>query len=558
MPLATDQRPRRKIPLAFRRSRFARWLALGTALLTTGCFQPAAERPESTETSVVIAYPVDIEGVNELVNQSTALHNTLNYFALFLPLLEEAPEFQEGMPTFGPRLATSYEFSEDRLELVLHLNPEVSWSDGVPVTAHDVQWTWEMQIDPRIAWPFAGSKARISKVEALDDHTVRFSFTEAYSTQLHDVNLGVPLPKHAWSQLPAEEWLANSDWFVENLVVNGPFTLEAWEPQQRVVLRRNPTYFEPGLPKVDRVVFEVVREERSRFAMLRSGKAHLVEFVSPSEAQLVVEDPDLRLETFIPRFFYFLMWNTSRPLFADVEVRRALTMAIDRQAIIDTLHHGYASMSHSPFQTGTWVHNQEIEPWPFDPGRAREILARRGWEDRDGDGILDRDGEPFRFEILTNSENALRKDITVMIQEQLRRIGIAAETRHMEFNAMLGPLSRQEFDTVVSGLAMDTSFDTSYYFHSEAIEGGYNWGAYENPEVDRLIEDIAQNLEPSDNKPLFDRLQEILHEELPVTFLYQGRRLCAMRQELKDVHPNAVSSFFNLRYWYLEGGAAAP
>lgn len=553
MATATDHRSRshRLAASPHRRSALSAAMAL-LAIAAIGCGAPGQIQPTRPEKTVVIAYPVDIEGVNELVNQSTALHNTLNYFALFVPLLEESADYQDGNAKFNPRLASSYEFSPDRLELTFFLNPDAFWSDGVPVTAEDVQWTWELQNDPRIAWPFANGKSRISNVEAIDTHTVRFHFTEAYASQLHDANLGVPLPKHAWSRLPIEDWLSNSDWFIDNLVVNGPFTLESWEPQQRVILRRNPSYFEPGLPKVDRVVFEVVREAQSRFAMLRSGKAHIVEFVSPSEAEAVVEDPNLRLETFIPRFFYFLMWNTSRSLFADTEVRQALTMAIDRQAIIDTLHYGYANISYSPFQSNTWVHNKNLQPWPFAPGKAREILAARGWVDRDGDGILDRDGVPFQFELLTNSENSLRRDITVMIQEQLRRIGVAAEARHMEFNSMLAPLSRHEFDAVVSGLAMDTSFDTSYYFHTNAIDDGYNWGAYSNAEIDQLIEKIAKNLDASTSKPLFDRLQEILHEELPITFLYEGIRLCAIRQELQDVRPNAVNSFYNLRFWRLE------
>ena len=532
------------------------WLV---ALLGLGACTPKDSTPETpSEKTVVVAYPVDIKGVNELINQSTAIHNGLLYFGLFLPLVEVLPGYEDGPAQFGPRLAESYEFSEDRLELTFHLRKNVQWSDGEPVDADDVLFTWRAQMSPEVAWNFVDAKKRIDRVEKLDDHTVRFYFHEAYATQINEANLGVILPEHVWGQRPFSEWRSDSDWFVENLVVNGPFELESWEPQQRFVLKRNENYFEPGLPKVDRIVFEITRDAQSQIAKLRSGHAQMVEYVNPPDAQIVLENPELRLETFIPRFFYFLMWNISRPLFAEAEVRQALTMAIDRQNIIDTLHFGYGSLAYSPFPSNSWAHNKNIDLWPYDPERAQQLLAEQGWRDRDGDGLLDRDGQVFRFELLTNSENPLRRDITVMIQEQLRRIGIAAETRHMEFNALIGPLTQHEFDAVVTGVAIDTSFNTRFHFHTSAVTEGYNWGVYENPEVDRLIEEIEQSVDPVESKKMFDRLQEILRDDLPVTYLYEGRRLVGLHESLRDVKPNAINSFSNMRFWRLEEGDSAP
>lgn len=532
------------------------------ALIVSLLFFPACtpkSQDEETPTSkasgtetVIVAFPVDIEGVNEVVNSSTSIHNALNYFALFLPLLEIQPDYQDAPSTFLPRLAESYEFSEDRLQLTFRLRDDVMWSDGTPTTAEDVLFTWEAQTHPDIAWPFIDSKKRITKVEVLDPYSVRFHFSEAYGTQLNEANFGVILPKHAWGRLPFSEWKTNSDWFVENLVVNGPFNLESWEPEQRVALVRNERYFEPGLPKVDRIVFEITRDAQSQISKLRSGHAHLVEYVNPPDAEQISNHPDLRLETFIPRFFYFTLWNTTRPFFADREVRQALTLATDRQAIIDTLHFGYGALSHSPYPSNSWVYNKDLKPLPYDPVRAREILERKGWIDSDGDGIRDRDGQPFRFELITNSENPLRRDITVMMQEQLRLVGIAADPRHMEFNSLLAPLSRHDFDAVVTGLAMDTGFNNRYYFHSSAIKDGYNWGSFEHAEMDQLIEAIEIQTDPKITKPLFDRLQEILSEEQPLTFLYEGRRLVGIHKSLHDVKPNAVSSFFNMRFWRLE------
>ena len=504
------------------------------------------------EKTVVVAYPVDMEGVNEITTQSTAFHNALLYHALFLPLLEEQADYQEGPPTFAPRLAESYELSDDRLLLTFHLRPGVLWSDGVEITAEDVRFTWEAHTSPEIGWSFGEVKQYIRDVEVVDPLTVRFHFTRVYSAQLLDANLGVILPKHSWGQLPFSEWQDNNQWFLDNLVVSGPFLLESHIPQQRVVLKRNPRYFEEGLPKVDRVVFEIVRDPKAQLAMLRSGRAHFVEFVPPSEADAVEASDETYLTTFIPRFFFYVLWNTTRPMFEDAATRRALTHGIDRQAIIDSLYYGYAAPSHSPFTTDVWAHNDQLTPWPYDPAKARQLLAQAGWSDGDGDGILERGGKPFHFVLLTNSENDLRRNIVIMLQEQLKQIGISVELRLMEFNAMFGPLNAHDFDAVVMAMAMDTSLNTDYFFHTRGIEDGYNWGSYSNAELDQEIDAIESMIDPQAAKPHFDRLQEILHEEQPLTFLYQGVRTCGARNELQGLQPNALNSFFKMRLWELK------
>jgi len=523
----------------------------GFSVVLEGCGRRPSGTVDAPE-SIVVAYTVDIQGVNELIAESTLIMNAIVYYGLFTQLVEEQPDYQNGPPSFLPRLAESYNFSEDRLTLTFHLRDGVLWSDGVPVTAEDVRWTWQAQTDPDIGWDYSESKAYIKDVEVVDDLTVRFHFTEAYATQLQNANSGVILPKHAWSRLPFKEWRTNSAWFLENLVVNGPFTLESWQPQQRYVLKRNERHFEEGYPKTDRIVFDVIPDTSARLGLLRSGKAHLVEYIDPIDAAKIESDPDLYLMSHISRSFFFIQWNVTRPLFAAKEVRQALSMAIDRQEIVDTLHFGYSSVSHSPFPSNIWVHNKNIEPWPYDRQRALELLASQGWKDTDGDGILDRDGQPFSFELVTNSESQVRVDLLVLVQEQLKKIGIDVQTRTMEFNSLLVPLNQHDFDAVFQALAIDTSLDTSFFFHSNAIDNGFNWGGYSNPELDQLIDESVNQIDQMAVKPLYDELQVMLHDEVPMTFIYESQRLSGANKRLRDVDPNALNSFFHLRRWRLE------
>lgn len=530
-------------------------LAFATALLFTGCHgdpdQGSGPDSKEGEETVVVAYDLDIESVNELIGATTPLHTMLHHLALFLPLAEEQADYELGPPTFAPRLAESWEFSEDGLDLTFHLRPDAVWSDGVPITAEDVLFTFEAQTSSEIGWAFAEFKDRIREVEVIDEHTVTFHFDEQHPNQLFEAVQGVILPKHAWGELPFEQWSESSDWFFEHLVTSGPFLLASREPGQRFTLAKNPRYYEEGVPKVDQIVFEIVPERANQMSLLRAGRAHFVEFVDYGDAASLAADPAIHLETFIPRNYYFICWNTEREPFDDPRVRRALTLAIDRWAIVDSLFYGYGKVSHSPLADNVWAHHDGLEPWPYDPEAAAELLAEAGFADADGDGVLERDGEPLRFRLATNSENELRRNITVMIQSQLERVGIAVETDSIDFRSLGARLVEGDFDAVVAGVGVGTDLDLSYNFHTDGVEV-FNWGRFSDPEVDRLIETINAGGDLEEQKARFFELQEALHELQPVTFLYQGLRLVAVREPLTGVDPNPISTFSGLRYWDLD------
>lgn len=524
-------------------------------VLAAGC---ARDDDRSKETgpgvgdTIVVPYISDLTSINELTGQSATLSTGILYYGLFAPLAAEEANYEQGPPTFQPQLATSWQFSDDRKQLTFTLRDDVQWSDGEPLTADDVRFTWQAQVHPDIAWSWVDYKRRISDVEVVDPTTVVFHFSEVYAGQLHDVVQGVILPEHKWSQLPFEEWNENSQWFVDNLVVSGPYDLESWQPGQRLVLTRNERYYGgPELPKTDRIVFEIIPDRHNQFSMLRSGEGHFVELILPEDTQAVIDDPDLYLLTYMPRYYAFIVWNTENPLFEDAAVRRALTLAIDRQNIIDTVYYGYAEPSHSAIPPNVWAHHDGLEPLPYDPDAARAALAEAGWTDSDGDGILDKDGSPFRFELVTNTGAPVRQDIIVIVQQQLKRVGIDAQPVTMEFNALLAPLSNQEFDAAMSVLGLSTDLDLSYYFHTRGIESGYNWGAFSDAEVDALIDEIAAEMNPGENLDRFRELQELIHEQQPVTFLYHALRLSAARTSLRDVDPNVLSPFHNLPRWRL-------
>ena len=534
-------------------------LALPALLAAVACGDRAAEGPPPTPAEPVIggtaiaAASSDITGINPLLDAAESLNESI-LDALFLQLFEEQPDFQSGPPTFEPELAASWRWSEDGRTLDIDLRPGVTWDDGVPVTADDVVWTWRLQTDERLGWPYGESKASILDMEAIDARRLRVRFASDSATRLADLNQGHIVPRHRWSQLPIEQWRGNGGWFRDNQVVSGPFRLADWRPDQQIELERNPAYYRQGLPRLDRVVFRIVPEPNNRLSQLLGGDVHFVGSITAAAAGRVEADPETRLEAFWARHYTFVHWNVTRPPLAEVAARQALVLAIDRQKLVDTLWFGRAKVASSPIISTVWAHRGDPGPWPHDPRRAGELLASLGWRDEDGDGVLDRDGKRFSFELLTNADSRVRTDAAVMIQEDLRRVGVDVRVRQLEFTAMLGTLRGREFDAALSGFSIDTSLDLTYAFHSASIGDGLNFGGYANPEVDRLIEAARSSRDKDERGRLLWQIQGLLHEEQPFAFLWEPERLNGVSRRLRGVRPNPLDSYFRIEEWWLAAG----
>jgi len=552
MPIPTSRRPARSLALA---------LAVPISLaaiagLACGCGghggEARAVAPRRGGTAVV-GWSGDLQSVNELLIPSNYATTEL-VDRLFLRLVNEEPDYAVGPPTFAPLLARSYDWSPDHRALTFHLQPEARWSDGVPVTADDVRFTWQAQTSPDVAWDSVEMKRGITDVEVVDPKTARFHFSRPYAKQMLDANEGGILPRHVWGRLPFSRWHQSADWFRDHLVVDGPFVLESWQPRQQMVLKRNDRYFEPGLPRLDRVVVRVIPDQTSLMTQLFNGELDFVPQVAPADARRVEANPRLRLLSYWFRLSVVVAWNGRRPLFGDPDVRRALTLAIDRQTIVDTLWGPYARVADSPIiKAVAWAHDDHLKPLPYDPAEARRILAAKGFRDSDGDGVLDRGGKPFAFELVSNAGNQQRNDAAVMIQEQLKKVGIKVTPRILEFGTLLELTRRGEFDASVEGFGMDTSLDLTGYFHTPgANSDDRNVAHYSNPEVDRLIDQSMAFPNLADAKPTLYRIQEIIHRDQPYTFLWESKRMPAISRRLQDVKPNMLFALVNMKEWWIE------
>lgn len=527
------------------------WIALSAvllpALVLSGC---GGERGEARRGGTLVVGEISpYEALNPM--RTSDAHARDIYSLLFLSLLDENDDFM----TFRPRLAESWEFSPDRLELTFRLRGDVVWSDGEPCTAHDVAATFIAQVDTALVWSGRHLKEHITGVRALDDRTVVYRFDHAYPYQLMDAVDGPILPRHWLEGRTAAEIRGAS---IEEIPVNGPFRIGEWMRGQSLTLLPNDRYYEEGKPYLERVVFKIVPDQVNLLTQLRSGEIDCMEAPPPMEVEpLTTGGYGLRVFNFPARAYGYIGWNNVRAPFDSPRVRRALTMAIDRKLIIDNLYYGLAEECTSPFIRQFWAYNDSIEPFPHDPEAAKRILAEEGFADSDGDGWLDRGGERFEFELMTNQGNQIRADIQVMVQEQLRKIGVKVDPLILEWTVMLERYKACDFDAVVNAWRVGTKVDLAPIWSCEARrEGGYNRVGYCNETVDSLNAAATAMLDFDEARPLFFEAQELIYRDQPYTFLYYTPGLLALRDRFRGARPDAISMYRNLHEWYVAGEGA--
>jgi peptide/nickel transport system substrate-binding protein len=248
-----------------------------------------------------------------------------------------------------------------------------------------------------------------------------------------------------------------------------------------------------------------------------------------------------------------MAFNLKHPFFQDRKVRQAIAYAIDKDEIVDVILFGLGSPATGPYVPNTWPYNPEVKLYEHNPERARELLAEAGWKDTDGDGILDKDGRPFSFTVITNMGNSLRMNTATIIQWKLRQVGIKVDIRALEFSTFINDfINKRRFEAVILGWSIGLDADQYDIWHSSKTkEKEFNFVSYSNPEVDRLLEEGRRTFDLDERKKAYFRIQEILAEDLPYIFLYVPHATPIVHSRFKGIQPTPIGISYNLPKWYV-------
>ncbi len=446
-------------------------------------------------------------------------------------------------------LAESWDISPDKLTITFHLRKGVKWHDGAPFTSADVLFTYQLYVDPKTPTAYAEAYKQVLKAEAPDPYTFRVTYPKPYAPALGSWGLNI-LPKH----LLEGKDITKSP-LSRRPIGTGPYRFVEWVPGEKVVLEANEDYFE-GRPYIKRVVYRIVPDQSTQFMELLSGGLDLMD-LTPIQYTTQTDTPAFKRNfnkyRYLAFSYTYLGYNLERPLFQDKRVRQAISYAIDKKEIIDGVLLGLGQPATGPYKPDTWVYNPKVKRYSHDPEKARQLLRAAGWQDSDGDGVLDKEGRPFRFTIVTNQGNDLRVKSAEIIQRRLKEVGIEVKIRVVEWATFLKEfIHAGNFDACILGWRGGPEPDQYNIWHSSKTgPRQLNFIHYKNAEVDELLEKGRRTFDQAERKRIYDRFQEILAEEQPYTFLYVGEALPAVAKRFHGIEPAPAGILHNFIRWYV-------
>ncbi|HQQ34130.1 MAG TPA: peptide-binding protein [Methylophilus sp.] len=432
-------------------------------------------------------------------------------------------------------LVDHWDISADQKTITFTLKPGLKWADDKPLTSADVLYTWEAVTNPKTASPYASDYALVKKAEAPDPLTFRVTYDQAYAPAL-DSWAGLQiLPKHL---LDGQDLHTTA--FARKPVGSNYYQLIDWKHGENITLSRNPKSV-LGQANIEKLVTRIIPDNSAQFLELMADNIDSMGLDPIKYSRIIPARPGLQkklnLYKELGNSYTYLGFNLKHKPFDDVRVRKAINYAIDKQEIIDGVYLGLGINIASPFKPGTRWSHPTLKPYPYDPVKAKELLKEAGFADSDGDGTLDKDGKPFRFEIITNNGNKEREKAAIFIQRRLKSVGIDVSIRSIEWASFISRFIKTgDFDVVILGWGLGLDPDQFNIWHSsQQAPGQFNFIGYNNPAVDKLLEQGRTELNPEKRMRIYHEFAEVLLEDSPVVYLSAGYGLTAMHKRIQGI-----------------------
>jgi peptide/nickel transport system substrate-binding protein len=451
-------------------------------------------------------------------------------------------------------LADDWQISDDGLTITFTLKRGINFSDGAPLTAKDVVFTFDFIMNESIAAPRARAYlSRIASVTALDEYTVEFVFSEPYFNSLQLAGSLEVLPEHFYSRYLEEPQTFNESRGI--LMGSGPYRLadpENWTPDQGAVeLQRNPRYWGPVEVSFDRIIWRIIENDSARLTTFRNGDIDVYNAL-PREFEDLLEDEAItersqHFEYMSPTAGYsFIAWNQSRggkdTRFADQRVREAMSLLTDVDRVLEEIFLGYGQPAASPFTAGSDQHDPTIEPMPHDISKAKALLEAAGFIDRNGDGILESStGEPFEFELTFFQDSDDTRRMVLFLRDIYARAGIVLKPKPTEWSIMVENIQQKNFDAITLAWTSGIEIDIFQMFHSsQTVEGGDNFINYQNPELDKVIDAARAEVDEAKRMQLWHQAERILVDDQPYTFLFRRNTMAFVDKRIKNLEKTGL------------------
>ena len=438
-----------------------------------------------------------------------------------------------------PRLAASWEFADGGRTLTFHLRPGVRFHDGHPLTSADVKYTYERVIDKTShALARLDGFLPVERVETPDERTVRVVYRFPYAPALSGWEMPI-LPRHLYE---GEDFLTSR--YNRAPIGSGPFRFISWEPGRRILLAANLDYW-AGRPYLDTLDLEIIPSQETTLQALLAGEVDYAA-LTPVQWEAHSKDPSFlrRFATvqYLSLFFYYIAWRTdgSNPFFTDPDVRRAMTLALDREGYVRTVLRGFGQVPDSIFHPAILPPDPELRPLGYDPRAAAALLDRAGWRLDPGSGLRRKDGTAFRFTLLIYGGAEEHVQYSQVAQESLRRLGVEMSIQRLDWPGLWARLQKGNFEAALSGAVPGVDPDDMLYgmLHSSQVHGGRNYAGFHDPQIDAWLQDGRRTVDPVARTVLYRSIARRLDDLQPYTYLFFPATRAALSRRIADIRPS--------------------
>ncbi len=507
------------------------------------------------ENRVVVAISSDIESTNPAFAFTQNEGNIAGL--LYASLVQHKWNFAEGKMDTYPMLAKSWQWSKDSSSVNLKLRDDVKWSDGKPFTSADVVFTFDVYSDPLVQSRFYGTfknfyadssqHVNLQKTFTVNSpYDLTINFKKGSIPSFFDIDFPI-IPQHIYAGKDRKN-LVTIEKEIKP-VTDGAFKLASWEKNQAIILKQNKDSFLYNPQGISEIIFKIVPDYNSQLTQLKNGEIDFMQDVKAGDVAALEKNGGLDVSFLKGTQYDFIGWNNIDPelyakskkvvpnkLFGDPKVRTALSYAVNRKEILQEFLNNYGQLAAGPiapiFKS---IIDTSLEPIPYDPDKAKQLLASAGWKDEDNSGVLKKNGIKFSFTLNYPSGNPLREFAANVIQNNLKAVGISAKLEPVEPEVFFQKMFARELNAWISGWSVQIPVDMKVLWHSNLDKGPFNVVSFQNKSVDMILDKIEKERSENQKAALYKELQDIIYKEQPVTFLYWIDNIIAFNNRIQNV-----------------------
>lgn len=534
------------------------FLVVGAATLLAGCDIAPGSNSDGGETggTLVIATAGDADFL--FPHTTFTMTGRMISDVVFDKLAEIGMDLNTiGDAGFTPRLARSWNWSADSLSITFNLDPRARWHDGRPVRASDVKFSVDLVKNPAVGAPAAPLVANVDSISVRDSLTAVAWFGKRTPEQFYDLVYQVSIiPQHVYGGVPPAQ-LRESD-RLRQPVGSGRFRFVRWEPGVRIEIAADTANYRERA-KLDRVIWTISPDPTAGVGRVLAGQADMWEILPPDQLPRFTSSPDLRVQPY-PGFQHVAMGMNLRdgattrphPIFSDIAVRRALSMAVDRQGMLRNVFDTLGKIAYGPFPRSLGVADTTLKLPPYDVARANALLDSAGWL-RGADSIRQKQGRRLKFNLFAPTSSRFRIAYAQLLQQQLRGVGAEVEVRQVDFPTFDSHQKSRNFDAVMLGLSTDPSpSGARQMWHSAgATKTGVNYVSYMSPRFDALLDSAIASFDPARTKSYARRAYQVLADDAPAIWLYDVPTIAGLHRRFRTKDLRADGYWAGLAEWHV-------